>query len=58
MIQKAKDNKGKRYYPSIGNLSDLLEKWEKLDYMLTRDEPEKKKEEDLRVKTSIGKEVK
>lgn len=57
MIEKAKANKGKRYYPSIGNLTDLLEKWEKLDYQLARNEPVRK-EEDLRVKTSIGKEVK
>ena len=58
MIEEAKRTKGQKFYPQIGNLMDLLEKWEKLDYMLARDRKDEPKKEDLSVKTSIGKEVK
>ena len=58
MIEKAKETRKQRYYPVISNLMDLLEKWERLDIMLSRDEKEKPKEEDLKIKTSIGKAIK
>lgn len=58
MIEMAKKFQKTKYFPSIGNLVDLLEKWENLDSMLSREGHDKPKQEevDLTVKTMFGRE--